>query len=141
MGSISQAVASLEARRDALVTELASVDAQLHAVTSALAAGKSSADLRAAHTIRSVARRRARKTARRSWFARNEAAHLLRKVAKAPKKPADLVRALAEVKGFEETLSARELQRFQGAAFMAINHAIKAKILRRQPSGMLVTTG
>lgn len=132
MTSVAGTVKALEVRRAALVKELHALDTKLQAVTKAIQA----ADGPVARTPK--ARGRAKPAQRRSWFARDEAARLLRKVAKTPKFPAEVVRALQREKGLDK-LSADDAKRFQGAAYMAIAQALKTRTLKRAPQGRVVS--
>jgi hypothetical protein len=132
MTSVAKTVRALEMRRAGLMKELVALDARLHAIA------------RAAHAQGmepTPARQRAKsakRLQRRSWFAREEAARLLRKVAKTPKFPAEIVRALQREKDLDK-LSADDAKRFQGAAYMAIAQALKTKTLKRAPEGRVVS--
>lgn len=146
MTSLARTVEHLESRRSALTQELATIDAQLRAIAQALRAheaptglnGRASKPVATAPSKSSPTRRAGAKKPRRSWFARDEAGKLLRRAARTPKAAADLVREVADTKGFAGTLSADDLRRFQGATYMAIAQALKSKALKRRSDGTLV---
>jgi hypothetical protein len=138
--SLAKTIESLEARRAVLAGELAEIDARLRAVAEAV----QQADTETPEPVSTKAPAspapsvRRPKRVRRSWFARDEAVGLLRKVARSPKAPADLVREVGKIKGYSGKLSADDEKRFQGAAYMAITQALKTKALRRAPKGQIV---
>lgn len=132
MTSVAKTVRALEVRRATLLKELDALDIKLRAIAKAVQVP----DDRSAGARR--ARGGAKRAQRRSWFARDEAASLLRKVAKAPKFPAEIVRALQREKGLD-TLPADDAKRFQGAAYMAIAQALKTKSLKRAAQGRVVS--
>ena len=139
--SLAKTVESLEARRAVLADELAELDARLRAVAEAVQHPDDTKTLEPEFTkapAPAAPSVRRSKRARRSWFAREEAVGLLRKVAKSPKAPADLVREVGRIKGYSGELSTDDEKRFQGAAYMAISQAVKTKALRRTPKGQLV---
>ena len=143
MESLAKTISSLEAKRDSLARELGTIDARLAAIskllgtsTPAIQAGRTNAHNGAAESAGS--KRPSAKRIRRSWFARDEAAKLLRKAAKKPKPAADLVRELAALKGYAGQLSTDDMRRFHGAAFMAIEQAVKTGILKRRSNGELL---
>jgi hypothetical protein len=72
------------------------------------------------------------------WFEKDELPKLLRKAAKSPKSVADVVRELAQLKGYVGRLSDDDMRRFQGAAFMAVAQAVKTKVLKRRATGEVV---
>lgn len=139
--SLAKTVESLEARRAALAGELADIDAKLRAVAQAVRQADTRApepEFTKAPLPRALSSERRSKRVRRSWFARDEALGLLRKVAKSPMAPADVVREVGKIKGYSGKLSADDEKRFQGAAYMAIAQALKTKALRRAPKGQVV---
>ena len=137
MESLAKTISTLEARREDLARELGQIDERLAAVATLL--GDKSADKTQSNPRNRVepsrGKHRATKRTRRSWFARDEAVKLLRKAAKSAKPAADLVREVAALKGYTDKLSGDDMRRFQGAAFMAINHAVKAGALKRHKDG------
>lgn len=144
MRSLSETVATLEARRTHLASELANVEARLQAISKALA-GQMAATAVVATSARSSPQRPAsikarprRATTKHTWFEKNEIGGLLRKAAKAPTPVADVVRELAKMKGYAGKLSGDDLRRFQGAAFMAVAQAVKSKVLKRRGDGTVV---
>ena len=139
MNSLTKTISSLEMRRAELVRELDEIDQRLSAVATLLERGGVARAVSTAATRSKPARRKASagKRERRSWFARDEAGKLLRRAARSAKPAADLVRAVADLKGYSATLSADDMRRFQGAAFMAINQAIRNGLLRRRKDGAL----
>jgi hypothetical protein len=77
--------------------------------------------------------RRASSKGRRQWFERGEVAALMKRLVKAPTSQADIVRALAQSKGYDRGLGAEDAKRFAAAAYMGIINAVKpghAKQLR-----------
>jgi hypothetical protein len=138
MVTLAQTVISLETRKEQLARELARINQRLAAIASLLnePIGQGRSELRRS-SKRAAAGHRASTAKRRSWFARREAVTLLRKAARSAKPAAELVRELAAVKGYRETLSAHDMRRFEGATFMAIAQAIKAGALKRRRDGTL----
>ena len=137
MESIAKTISALEARRRDLASELAQIDERLAAVATVLK-DKNTETMQSNPHNRAQAsggKGGASKRTRRSWFARDEAAKLLRKVAKTARPAADLVREVTVLKGYADKLSVDDLRRFQGATFMAINHAVKAGALKRRKDG------
>jgi len=127
MTSLAQTISVLQSRRENLVREIADIERRLAAVTRALGTPR-------ARLVKGRGSRAA-KGGRRAWFAHGETAKLLRRVARTPKPPADLVRDIATIKGYADHLSSDEMRRFQGAAFMAIEHAVKVGTLKRRKDG------
>ena len=82
--------------------------------------------------------RRGKATTKRVWFEKNEIGKLLRKAARAPTPVAEVVRDLAKMKGYAGALSADDMRRFQGAAFMAVAQGVKSKVLKRRADGTVV---
>ncbi|HUL63204.1 MAG TPA: hypothetical protein VLW55_01195 [Burkholderiaceae bacterium] len=139
MVTLAQTVISLETRREQVSRELARINQRLAAIASLLdepIAGQTGSELRRS-SKRDIARHRMSTAKRRSWFARREAVTLLRKAARSAKPAAELVRELAALKGYRETLSPHDMRRFEGATFMAIAQAIKAGALKRRRDGTL----
>jgi len=137
--SLTKTISSLETRRAELVRELGEIDQRLAAVAMLL---KRESVARAASTAEPKSKPvgpkvGAHKRGRRSWFARDEAGKLLRRAARSAKSAADLVREVADLKGYSATLSADDMRRFQGAAFMAINQAVRNGLLRKRKDGAL----
>ena len=137
MPSLTAAIETLESRRDAIARELAEIDRQLATIASALGNSRSNGHAKPATRSTKV---RTTKTGRHGWFARGEAPQLLRKAARRAGPAADLVRALGAAKGYDEALSQDQYRRFETAAFMAVNHAVKAGVLKRRRDGMLVSS-
>jgi hypothetical protein len=139
MVTLAQTIISLETRREQVARELARINQRLAAIASVLE--KPMADQTGSERRRSKKRDavklRTTTTKRRSWFARREAVTLLRKAARSAKPAAQLVRDLAALKGYRETLSPNDMRRFEGATFMAIAQAIKAGALKRRRDGTL----
>lgn len=145
MRSLSETVANLEARRSTLVRELATVESRLHAISKALegqaAQRPAGAEVKTNGTLPAGSPKRSRRgtgTTKRVWFAKNEIGKLLRKAAKAPTPVADVVRELAKMKGYADSLSGDDMRRFQGAAFMAVSQGVKSKVLKRRSDGTVV---
>jgi hypothetical protein len=145
MRSLSETVATLEARKSNLSRELATIEARLQAISKALE-GQMAMRANAAATsngagvrTNSAARvRRSKSVSKRVWFEKNEIGKLLRKAARAPTPVADVVRDLAKMKGYVGSLSADDMRRFQGAAFMAVAQGVKSKVLKRRADGTVV---
>ena len=124
--SLADTVRSLETRRGILAKELAQIDARLSAISNVMAPAEGKG---AGRRSKSGGRTgalvpRAGRRARRSWFERDEASRLLKQAAKSPMEQAALVRALAKAKGYANKLAEADLKRFQGAAYMALGHAM-----------------
>ena len=138
--ALAQTIHTLEAQRARLRREIADVERRLAAVAKAVGTSVRSSPVRAApaRAIGKTARSgRAKRSGRRAWFVRGEVAQLLRRVARTPKSPAEVVREIGALKGYEQGLSQQDRLRFQTAAFMAVNHAIKTGTLRRRRDGMV----
>lgn len=144
MRSLSETVATLEARKSNLSRELATIEARLQAISKALEgqmAMRANAAVAASNgpAVRvNASRGRRGKTTKRVWFEKNEISKLLRKAAKGPTPVADVVRDLAKMKGYVGTLSTDDMRRFQGAAFMAVSQGVKSKVLKRRADGTVV---
>jgi hypothetical protein len=138
--SLARTITELERERARLRSELDAVDAALDAVGRALNGSTNGhRPPKGRSAGRAAGAARAGKASRRSWFERDEAGSLLKRAARRPTAPADLVRELAKLKGYEGRLAKNEMRRFQGAAFMAISQALKTGALKRQGrSGLLV---
>jgi hypothetical protein len=146
MRSLSETVATLEARKSQLMHELATIETRLQAISKALAGqsamrnGAGAPESRPRVKNAGVGRGQRNKStaSKRVWFEKNEIGKLLRRAAKTPTPVADVVRDLAKMKGYVDTLSADEMRRFQGAAFMAVAQGVKSKVLKRRADGMVV---
>jgi hypothetical protein len=144
MRSLSETVATLEARKSTLSSELAAIEARLEAISKALAGqhakkGNShGVEIRGKTGRSPVNRTRGKAASKRVWFEKNEIGKLLRKAAKAPTPVADVVRDLAKMKGYVGKLSTDDMHRFQGAAFMAVAQGVKSKVLKRRADGTVV---
>jgi len=145
MRSLSETVATLEARKSNLSRELATVEARLEAISKALVGQRAKkgnsthAEAMGSDHRPSRARvNRAKATTKRVWFEKNEIGKLLRKAARTPTPVADVVRDLAKMKGYVGSLSTDDMRRFQGAAFMAVAQGGKSKVLRRRADGTVV---
>jgi hypothetical protein len=157
MPSVAQTVASLVARRTQLVRELTNVDNELNAISQALGAvatrqaaeSGSAAAAPVPSTARPTQKKAAEKkaarkvtakepAAKRAWLEKDEAAKLMRRIARTPKPAAEVVREMAKLKGYEGRLSAEDMHRLQGAAFMAVAQAVKGKSLKRHTNGSVV---
>lgn len=75
--------------------------------------------------------------ARRKWFDRGEMIKLSRKLLAQPMSQADLVRGLANAKGYDKGLPASEKARFKSAAYQAIAAALNGKQLFRNKTGQV----
>src|SRR5882672_5215858 len=146
MRSLSETVATLEARKYHLMHELATIETRLQAISKALAGqsamrnGAGAPEPKTRATNAGFGRGRGNKaaTSKRVWFEKNEIGKLLRRAAKTPTPVADVVRDLAKMKGYVGTLSSDEMRRFQGAAFMAVAQGVKSKVLKRRADGTVV---
>jgi hypothetical protein len=146
MRSLSETVATLEARKSNLSRELATIEARLQAISKALEgqmAMRANATVAASNGpgLRSNSNTRARRSktvTKRVWFEKNEIGKLLRKAARTPTPVADVVRDLAKMKGYVGSLSPDDMRRFQGAAFMAVAQGVKSKVLKRRADGTVV---
>ena len=145
MRSLSETVATLEARKSNLLRELATIEARLAAISKVVnghsvlraTAAESGSKIQAPRAA-AARGRRGKATTKRVWFEKNEIGKLLRKAAKSATPVADVVRDLAKMKGYVGSLSADEMRRFQGAAFMAVAQGVKSKVLKRRPDGTVV---
>lgn len=138
MSSLANAVRELEARRTALETELAKVNARLRAVTQAL--GTSGEAHAAAPAAAAAAPKAVRPAAKKAatvhrWFEQGEALALMRKLIKKPMRPVEVIRALAEAKGYADKLAKPERDRFNWAVISAIKAAVQSKQLIKHRDG------
>ena len=143
MESLAKTILSLEAQRDSLARELGTIVERLAAVSKVLGTPAPAMEVSRPRVHNGagaspVSKKGATTKTRRSWFARDEAAKLLRKAARKSKPAADLVREVAALKGYAGKLSADDMKRFQGATFMAIGQAVKSGVLRRRSNGELL---
>jgi hypothetical protein len=143
MRSLSETVATLEARRSNLTKELSNVESRLQAISKALE-GQRAIQVKQQDESRSNSGRaipshgKRAKAFKRAWFEKNEIGKLLRRAAKQPTAVADVVRDLAKMKGYTDSLSNGDMRRFQGAAFMAVAQGVKSKVLKRRADGTVV---
>jgi len=75
---------------------------------------------------------------RQSWFKRGEAYALIKRLAAKPVHQAELVRALANAKGYSRSLNEMDLKRFHGAAYQAISNSLNRKQLQTNKDGTVV---
>lgn len=74
---------------------------------------------------------------RRQWFARGEAIQLMRQVLKDPMRPAQLVHAVMDAKGYAGDLSSAERKKVEAALHQAIINAVKTKALVKDVKGFV----
>ena len=74
---------------------------------------------------------------RRSWFERGESLKLMRRVAKRAMRPAQVVHAVMDAKGYSTTLSSQDKKRVQAALHQAVITAVKAGSLTRNAQGLV----
>ena len=72
---------------------------------------------------------------RRSWFERGEAVKLIRRIARRPMRPAQVVSAAMDAKGYSASLSGDDKKRAQSALYQAVIAAVKAGALTRRADG------
>ncbi len=72
---------------------------------------------------------------RRSWFERGESLKLIRRVARRAMRPAEVVHAVMDAKGYSKTLSTEDKKRAQSALHQAVITAVKAGNLTRNGDG------
>jgi hypothetical protein len=72
---------------------------------------------------------------RQSWFDRGEAVKLIRRVARRSMRPAEVVHAVMDAKGYADTLSADDKKRAQSAIHQAVIAAVKTGALSRDKEG------
>ena len=72
---------------------------------------------------------------RQSWFDRGEAVKLIRQVARRSMRPAEVVHAVMDAKGYAGTLSGDDKRRAQSAIHQAVISAVKAGALSRDKEG------
>ncbi len=72
---------------------------------------------------------------RQSWFDRGEAVKLIRRVARRSMRPAEVVHAVMDAKGYAGTLSGDDKKRAQSAIHQAVISAVKAGALSREKDG------
>lgn len=145
MSDLSKAVRELEARREALESELDSVDARLRSIRAALGnrdmnhgAGAKSASRRDTGAAKANGKSTpvGRNTVKR-WFERGEAEVLLQKLLSKPQRPRDAIEGLAAMKGYAGTLSNQARERFNWAARSALHAAVSGKRILRNKDGLL----
>lgn len=144
MTSLVNAVSQLETRKAQLEGELADVNAKLKAIQQALesmpgAAVAAPAEVAVAYAAPAVAATpsaRAKSKKPVQWFKPGEAAMLVKRLARRPLRPAELVELMAKEKGYEG-LAPEQLQRFKGAAFMAITSAVRSKVAVKNKGGLV----
>jgi hypothetical protein len=73
--------------------------------------------------------------ARRSWFDRGEAVKLIRRVARRSMRPAQVVHAVMDAKGYATSLTGDEKKRAEAALHQAVILAVKAGALTRDQEG------
>lgn len=76
-----------------------------------------------------------RRSTRRSWFERGETVKLFRQVARRSMRPAQVVHAVMEAKGYSNSLGAADKKRVQAALHQAVINAVKAGKLMRNTDG------
>jgi len=76
-----------------------------------------------------------KKGARQSWFDRGEAVRLIRHAAQRPMRPAQVVHAVMDTKGYASTLTGDDRKRAQSAIHQAVISAVKAGALTRDQAG------
>ena len=72
---------------------------------------------------------------RRSWFERGETAKLIRRVVRRAMRPAQVVHAVMDAKGYSKSLDVADRKRVQAALHQAVIIAVKTGTLVRDPSG------
>jgi hypothetical protein len=76
-----------------------------------------------------------KKASRHAWFERGEAVKLIQKVARRPMRPAQIVHAIMDAKGYASTLAGDDKRRAQSAIHQAVISAVKAGALTRNQAG------
>jgi hypothetical protein len=104
-----------------------------HAAGSSAAVSDSHGALRIANAKVSNGLRK--KGQRQSWFDRGEAVKLIRRVARRSMRPAEVVHAVMDAKGYAGTLSGDDKKRAQSAIHQAVISAVKAGALSRDKDG------
>lgn len=77
---------------------------------------------------------------RHSWFDRGEATKLIRRVARRSMRPAQIVHAIMDVKGYTNSLASDDKRRAEAALHQAVISAVKAGALARDRDGAVQTT-
>jgi len=91
-----------------------------------------------APAMRAIAQGRAKLPGkRRSWFERGESLKLIRRVARRAMRPAQVVHAVMDAKGYSKTLSAEDKKRAESALHQAVIIAVKAGKLARNEEGFV----
>jgi hypothetical protein len=132
----SHPILALLQERDALLKNLGRINAQIIQLTLDTGVANAVPDVLAARAGRARASG-AKAPTRRKWFERGEMVKLTRKLLTQPMTQADLVRALAAVKGYDKGLPTSEKARFKSAAYQAIAAALNAKQLLRNKQGQV----
>ncbi|HEU0203976.1 MAG TPA: hypothetical protein VFR86_26505 [Burkholderiaceae bacterium] len=169
MPSLSEQIAGLERQYAALEQQRASLQKQMEQVATRLTKIKATFDAtgpkgangsavqksktQAAKPAKKVAAKKAankkpaasgkpaKAAAKRTWFQPGEAVALIRKTLKKPMTQGEVVQSLAEAKGYAGKLSRDEYKSFQGASYMAIAQAAKARTLTKAADGTVSPRG
>jgi hypothetical protein len=87
---------------------------------------------------KAIARRKSSASGgRRSWFERGESLRLIRRVARRAMRPAEVVHAVMDAKGYTKALAAEDKKRAQSALHQAVIMAVKAGNLTRNEEGFV----
>ncbi len=76
-------------------------------------------------------------TQRKKWFARGETAQWIGRVVKGSMRPAEVVHAVMEAKGYAGTLAAPDRKKAEAALHQAIIAAVRTKLLVRDAKGFV----
>jgi len=136
--AISQSVSRLQARKEAIEIELANIDSRFRAIGQALKADGAS-EISKPKPAASDGKKTdgATKKGRKAnhWFASGEAAGLMKRLVRTPKRTSEIVKLLARAKGFDNGLSSVQAKRFQATAYMAVANAVKGGAATRLKDG------
>jgi len=77
----------------------------------------------------------AKNGARQSWFHRGEAVKLIRRAARRSMRPAQVVHAVMDAKGYATSLTREDKKRAEAAIYQAVISAVRAGALLRDDEG------
>lgn len=74
---------------------------------------------------------------RQKWFDRGETGRLIERVLKGPMRPAEIVHAVMDAKGYAKTLAAPDRKKAEAALHQAVITAVRARKLVRDAKGLV----
>ena len=124
---VSDSVARLQARKQAIEDEIDEIASRLHAIARVLNAEEPAPALEPTPAASGGRERRAAKIRRKAnhWFASGEALNLMRRHVRSSMRPSEIVKLLARAKGLDRSLNGVQAKRFHATAYMAVANAVK----------------